>query len=77
MDMHQTLGARILNALHDRLDDPEPACCIVRKAISKTGADDPDLVDDILDRLHMSLPFPTHACAVVGSVRPPPLTAAA
>lgn len=65
MTQISTVGARILNALHDGLADPEPATAIVRPVIRRVGADDPSLADCVLDALHMQLPYPTQACAIV------------
>jgi hypothetical protein len=60
-----TIGARILNALHDKLDQPEEACRIVRASIRKVGEDSPQLAETVLDDLHLQLPYPTYACTLV------------
>src|SRR3546814_15117450 len=60
-----TIGARILNALHDKLEQPEEACRIVRASIRKVGEDSPELAETVLDDLHLQLPYPTYACTLV------------
>src|SRR3546814_4856266 len=62
-----TIGARILNALHDKLEQPEEACRIVRASIRKVGEDSPELAETVLDDLHLQLPYPTYACTLVRS----------
>lgn len=60
-----TLGARILNAFHDNLTSPDPACSIVRAAIRKVGEDSAELAETVLDDLHSQLDYPTYACTLV------------
>src|SRR3546814_17922301 len=60
-----TIGARILNALHDKLEQPEEACRIVRASIRKVGEDSPELAETVLDDLHLQLPYPTYACTLL------------